>query len=141
MKFQPARHDLATCPSEVESISAHARLATHASASAPEVLLAVAAMHSLRAVHVALSLPELIKALIDQGFSALRARRRACACVDWKAGRKTRPASSIDANLCHRHDTLCLIGRRLVRLVKMNRIVVPIVWLYAGSICAGYASR
>ncbi|NEU98087.1 hypothetical protein [Bradyrhizobium uaiense] len=98
MKFQPARHDLAPCPSEVESISAHARLATHASASAPEVLLTVAAMHSLRAVHVALSHPELIKALIDQGFSALRARRTACACVGWKAGRKTRPASSIDAN-------------------------------------------
>ncbi|PAY03350.1 MULTISPECIES: hypothetical protein [Bradyrhizobium] len=136
MKFQPARHDLAPCPSEVESINAHARLATHASASAPEVVLAVAAMHSLRAVHVALSFPELIKAFrrCVQGAGPAHA-------LAGKLVGRLGPRRRSTAILCHRHGTLCLIGRRLVRLVKIDRIVVPIVWLYAGSICAGYASR
>ncbi|MGY4182760.1 hypothetical protein ACVIHH_008051 [Bradyrhizobium sp. USDA 4518] len=136
MKFQPARHDLAPCPSEVESISAHARLATHASASAPEVLLAVAAVHSLRAVHVALSLPELIKAFRRCVQSAGPAHALAGKLVG-----RLGPRRRSTPVLCHRHDTLCLIGRRLDRLVKIDRIVVSIVWLYAGSICAGYASR
>ncbi|MGY3582808.1 hypothetical protein ACVIGB_008127 [Bradyrhizobium sp. USDA 4341] len=136
MKFQPARHDLAPCPSEVESIGADARLVTHASANAPEVLLAVDAVHSRRAIHVALCLPELIEAFRRRVHGAVPAHALAGKLVG-RLGLRRRSTLI----LCHRHDTLCLIGRRLVRLVKIDCILVPIVWLYAGSICAGNASR
>ncbi|MCC8971107.1 hypothetical protein [Bradyrhizobium brasilense] len=136
MKFQPARYDLGSCPSEVESISMHARLVTHASPSAPEVLLTLNAVHSLRAVHVAFSLPELIKALRRCVQGAVPAHALAGKLVG-----RLGPRRRSTLIWCHRHDTLGLIGRRLVRLVKIDRIVVPIVWLYAGSICVGNASR
>ncbi|MGY2985968.1 hypothetical protein ACVI1L_004522 [Bradyrhizobium sp. USDA 4516] len=136
MKFKLARHDLAPCPSEVESVGADARLVTHASASTPEVPLAVDAVHSLRAVHLALSLPELIKAF----RRCVQSTGPAHALAGKLVGRLG-PRRRLTPILCHRHDTLCLIGRRLDRLVRIDRIVVPIIWLYAGSICAGYASR
>ncbi|MHC2332001.1 thioredoxin domain-containing protein [Bradyrhizobium sp. USDA 4454] len=136
MKFQPARYDVGPCPSEVESISAHARLVMHASPSAPEVLLKVDAVYSLRAVHVALSLPELIKALRRCVRGAVPAHALAGKLVG-----RLGPRRRSTLIWCHRHDTLGLIGRRLVRLVKIDRIVAPIVWLYGGSVCAGNASR
>ncbi|MGY3532975.1 hypothetical protein ACVILK_003435 [Bradyrhizobium embrapense] len=136
MKFQPARYNLGPCPSEVESISAHARLVTHPSPSAPEVLLTVDAVHSLRGVYVALSLPELIKALRRCVQGAVPAHALAGKLVG-----RLGPRRRSTLIWCHRHDTLDLIVRRLGRLVKIDRIVLPIVWLYAGSICAGNASR
>ncbi|WP_342709637.1 hypothetical protein AAFG13_35050 [Bradyrhizobium sp. B124] len=136
MKFQAAQHDLARPgPSEVRSVTADGPPATHDSMRAVVVLLSAAdplysPLYSLWAIHVAISLSELIKALRRRMRGAVTARG-ASGELDGRLGLRDPPTPV----LCHQHDTLRPTGKNQVRLVKIDRISAPIVRPHALGAC------
>ncbi|WP_420969374.1 hypothetical protein [Bradyrhizobium sp. B120] len=130
MKFQPAQHDLARPRlSEVGSVSADGRLATHDPMRAVVVLLSAAdPLYLLWAIHVAISLSELIKALRRRMRGAVTARG-ASGELDRRLGLRGLPTPI----LYHQRDTLRLTGKNQVRFVKMDLISAPIVRPHAPS--------
>ncbi|WP_201759735.1 hypothetical protein [Bradyrhizobium sp. AC87j1] len=134
MKLQPTQHGLARpALSDVEGVSVDARLVAHAPLRAAVMpLRAVDPLYLLRIIYVAFLLPEIVKAFRRRMKGTVPERGIGGVLVEWLGLRG--PSTPI---LCHRHDTLRLIGRRPVRLATIDRISVPIVWPHAGSACVG----
>ncbi|SDG83528.1 hypothetical protein SAMN05216338_1003145 [Bradyrhizobium sp. Rc2d] len=132
MKLQPAQHGLARpAPSDVEGVSVDARLAAHAPVRAAVMPLSAAdPLYLLRIIQLAFFLPEMVKAFRKQG--AVPAGGVGGELV----GRLGLRGPSTPS-LCHRRDTLRLIGKRPVRLVTIDHISVPIVRPHAGSTAVG----
>ncbi|WP_342724097.1 hypothetical protein AAFG07_34185 [Bradyrhizobium sp. B097] len=95
------------------------------------VLLSAAdPLYSLWAMHVAIFLSELIKALRRRMRGAVTARG-ASDELNGRLGLRGQPTPI----LCHQHDTFRLTGKNQVRLVKIDRISAPIVRPHAPSAC------
>lgn len=133
MKLQPAQHGLARpAPSDVEGVSVDGRPVAHApvrSAVMPQS--AADPLYILRIIQPAF-FPEMVKAFRRRMRGAVPARGVGGELVEWLGLRG--PSTPI---LCHRHHTLRLIARRPVRLVTIDRILVPMVRSHAGSACVG----
>ncbi|MBB4397148.1 hypothetical protein [Bradyrhizobium sp. ERR14] len=134
MKLQPTQHGLARpALSDVEGVSVDARPIAHAPLRAAVMPLpAVDPLYSLQIIHVAFLLREIVKAFRRRMKGTVPERGVGGVLVEWLGLRG--PSTPI---LCHRHDTLSLIGRRPVRLVTINRISVPMVRPHAGCACVG----
>ncbi|MDA9465076.1 hypothetical protein [Bradyrhizobium sp. CCBAU 53415] len=134
MKLQPAQHDLARPgPSEVKSVSIDAHPAAHAPVRAAVMPLSAAdPLYLLRIIQLAFVLPEMVKAFRQRMLGAVPA----CGIGGELVGRLGLHGFSTPI-LCQRHDTLRLIGKRPVRLVTIDRILVPVVRPHAGSTWVG----
>lgn len=129
MKFQPAQHNLARrgLPG-AESASAAECLAAPDPVRATLVLLPAADQpFSLRLIHVAISLPELITALWRSLQGAVRSRD----ALGERYGLRGTPTPIP----CHQHDRLRLIAKSQVCLVQIYRIWAAIARPLAGSAC------
>ncbi|MGY3033667.1 hypothetical protein ACVIIV_002837 [Bradyrhizobium sp. USDA 4354] len=132
MKLQPAQYGLAR-PAPVEGVSVDARLAAHAPVRAAVMPLSAGdRLHLLRIIQLAFFVPEMIKAFRQRMQGAVPAGGVGGELV----GRLGLRGPSTPS-LCHRNDTLRLIGKRSVRLVTIDRISVPIVRPHAGSTSVG----
>ncbi|RXH36773.1 hypothetical protein XH84_00285 [Bradyrhizobium nanningense] len=128
MKLQPAQHGL-TRPtqSDVEGVSADARLAVHAPGKETVMPLSAAdPLHMLRIIQLAFFLSEFVR-------PGMQGAIHSCGASGTPVGRR-RPSTP---SLCQRHDILCLIGKIPVRSLTINRISGPIIRAHAGSIGVG----
>ncbi|MDI3565634.1 hypothetical protein [Bradyrhizobium sp. Arg816] len=134
MKLQRTQHGLPRpTPYDVEGVGVDARLVAHAPVRVAVMPPpTVDPLYLLRIIHVAFLLPEIVKAFRPRLQGAVPARGIGGELVEWLGLRG--PSTPV---LCHRHDTLRLIGRRPVRLVTIDGVAVPTVRPHTGSACAG----
>ncbi|MDA9443311.1 hypothetical protein XH98_30320 [Bradyrhizobium sp. CCBAU 51745] len=124
----PAQHGL-TRPtqSDVEGVSADARLAVHAPGKVSVMPPSAAdLLHMLRIIQFAFFLPEVVRSGMQ---GAVPSRGASGAPV----GRHRASTPS----LCQRHDILRLIGTILARLLTINRISGPLNRAHTCSIGTG----
>lgn len=131
MKLQPAKHALTRpAPSDVEGVSADARLAAHAPREVTLMPLPAAdPLHMLRIIELAFFLPE----VVGPGMQGAAPSRGPGGTLTGRPGQRRLSTS----RLSQRNNILCLIGKRSDRLLTINRISSPIIWALAGSIGAG----
>ncbi|MCA1384294.1 hypothetical protein I6F37_33675 [Bradyrhizobium sp. NBAIM08] len=134
MKLQPAQRGLSRpAPSEVGGVSGGACLVAHAPVRADVMPQSPAdLLYLLRIIKPAYFRPEMVNSFRRRMQGAVPAGGVGGELVG-RLGLRG-PSSP---SLRRRRNTLRVIGKRPVRLVRISRISVPIVRPHAGSTCVG----